>query len=35
VAGRGMAIVNAVSRAWGVVAEPGAGKSVWAAFDVR
>ena len=34
VAGRGLAIVELVSRDWGVVVEPGAGKSVWAAFGV-
>ena len=32
--GRGMAIVDVVSRDWGVVVEADAGKSVWAAFDV-
>ena len=32
-AGRGVAIVSAVSREWGVVADGTAGKSVWAAFD--
>jgi anti-sigma regulatory factor (Ser/Thr protein kinase) len=34
VAGRGMAIVEVVSRDWGVVVDEDAGKSVWAAFDV-
>jgi len=33
-AGRGMAIVDVVSRDWGVVLERGVGKTVWAAFDV-
>ena len=34
-AGRGMAIVDLVSREWGVVLDRGVGKTVWAAFDVR
>ena len=34
-AGRGVAIVSAVSREWGVVAHGNAGKSVWAAFDAE
>jgi anti-sigma regulatory factor (Ser/Thr protein kinase) len=33
-AGRGVAIVDVVSRDWGVVVDATAGKSVWAAFDV-
>ena len=33
-AGRGMAIVDVVSRDWGVVVDAGVGKSVWAACDV-
>jgi len=33
-AGRGMAIVDVVSRDWGVVLERRVGKTVWAAFDV-
>ena len=33
-AGRGVVIVDAVSRDWGVVVD-GSAKSVWAAFDVR
>lgn len=33
-AGRGLTIVDIVSRDWGVVANDGPGKSVWAAFDV-
>jgi len=32
-AGRGVAIVEDLSREWGVVADTEAGKSVWAAFD--
>lgn len=32
--GRGIAIVDVVSRNWGVVVDGNAGKSVWAAFDV-
>ena len=31
--GRGMAIVNALSRSWGVDQYAGGGKSVWAEFD--
>ena len=31
--GRGVAIVDYLSREWGVNAHPHAGKSVWAAFD--
>jgi anti-sigma regulatory factor (Ser/Thr protein kinase) len=34
VVGRGMAIVDVVSRDWGVVVDADGGKSVWAAFDV-
>jgi anti-sigma regulatory factor (Ser/Thr protein kinase) len=34
-AGRGMTIVDVVSRAWGVTSAPDGGKSVWAAFDRR
>ncbi len=34
VVGRGMAIVDVVSRDWGVVVDADVGKSVWAAFDV-
>jgi anti-sigma regulatory factor (Ser/Thr protein kinase) len=34
VVGRGMAIVDVVSRDWGVVVDGAVGKSVWAAFDV-
>ena len=34
VVGRGMAIVDVVSRDWGVVVDVDVGKSVWAAFDV-
>ena len=33
-AGRGVVIVDVVSRDWGVVVD-GSAKSVWAAFDVR
>jgi anti-sigma regulatory factor (Ser/Thr protein kinase) len=33
-AGRGVAIIDVVSRDWGVVVDATAGKSVWAAFDV-
>ena len=32
-AGRGVAIVDVVSRDWGVVAHPKGSKSVWAAFS--
>ena len=32
-AGRGVAIVDVVSREWGVVAHSNTGKSVWAAFS--
>jgi anti-sigma regulatory factor (Ser/Thr protein kinase) len=32
--GRGMLVVQAVSRDWGVIAREPDGKSVWAAFDV-
>ena len=32
--GRGLAIVDVVSRDWGVVIDAGAGKSVWASFDL-
>jgi len=34
VAGRGMAIVELVSRDWGVVVDQDVGKSVWASFEV-
>lgn len=34
IAGRGMAIVEVVSRDWGVLVDPDVGKSVWAAFEV-
>lgn len=33
-AGRGLAIVDVVSRDWGMVVDLCVGKSVWAAFDV-
>ena len=33
-AGRGIAIVDLVSRDWGVVVHARVGKSVWAAFDI-
>ena len=33
--GRGMAIVQALSRDWGVNARGTAGKSVWAAFEIE
>ena len=33
--GRGLAIVDQLSRDWGVVADADGGKSVWAAFDRR
>ena len=32
--GRGMTIVNLLSRDWGVDAHPGGGKTVWAEFDL-
>ena len=35
VVGRGMAIVDVVSRDWGVEVDGDVGKSVWAAFDVE
>jgi len=35
VAGRGVAIVETLSRSWGVTADAGVGKSVWAVFDAR
>jgi hypothetical protein len=34
VAGRGLTIVDVLSREWGVVVGQDVGKSVWAAFDV-
>lgn len=34
VAGRGMAIVDSLSRQWGVTVQGTPGKAVWAAFDV-
>lgn len=34
-AGRGVSIVDLVSRDWGVTDGPGEGKSVWASFAVR
>ena len=34
VVGRGMAIVDVVSRDWGVVVDADVGKSVWASFDL-
>ncbi len=33
--GRGIALVHALSRDWGVTACPPGGKSVWAEFDIR
>ena len=33
--GRGLAIVRAVSRDWGVLSRASGGKSVWAEFDLR
>jgi hypothetical protein len=35
ISGRGLLIVNLVSRAWGVDGEYGDGKSVWASFALR
>jgi hypothetical protein len=34
-AGRGVSIVDLVSRDWGVTDGPGEGKSVWASFAAR
>ena len=34
-AGRGVAIVELLSRDWGVTGYPGRGKSVWAQFDTQ
>lgn len=33
--GRGITIVRGLSRDWGVVVNPGGGKSVWASFETR
>ncbi len=33
VGGRGIAIVNTLSRDWGVTTQPSGGKAVWAEFD--
>ena len=33
--GRGVAIVDLVSRDWGVALDASGGKAVWAAFDAR
>ena len=35
VGGRGIRIVEALSRSWGVSVDAGGGKSVWAVFDTR
>lgn len=35
VRGRGIALVNVLSRDWGVITRTPSGKSVWAEFDVR
>ena len=35
IAGRGLLIVNSLSQSWGVAAQDGKNKSVWASFEMR
>jgi anti-sigma regulatory factor (Ser/Thr protein kinase) len=35
IAGRGLLIVNLMSQSWGVAAQDGTSKSIWASFEMR